>query len=245
MSEQKILKIVDEPAGIAETAEIMITLKDLSKTYKVGPSTVRAVESLSLEIPRGQMVSIVGHSGSGKTTLLSLIGGLTKPSSGRVMLDNTNIWTLSDKDLSLLRNNMIGFAFQFASLIPTLNAIDNVRLPSTFGNNSGVDQHRAEELLKLVGLEDRSHSYPAMLSGGEQRRVALARTLMNKPRLILADEPTGDLDEDTEADILEIFKRMNAEGVTIVIVTHSRAVASQAQRILRMHRGHLSEAGEV
>lgn len=223
------------------TSSAMISLKDLSKTYKVGPSTVRAVESCNLEIPRGQMVSIMGHSGSGKTTLLSLIGGLTKPSSGRVLLDGTNIWTLSDKDMSQLRNEKIGFAFQFASLMPTLDAIDNVRLPATFGGAAALDHDRAVELLKLVGLEDRAHSYPGQLSGGEQRRVALARTLMNRPELILADEPTGDLDEDTEADILEVFRRINTEGVTIVIVTHSRAVASQAQRMLRMHRGHLSE----
>jgi len=219
----------------------MIILKDLSKTYKVGPSTVRAVDSVDLEIPRGQMVSIVGHSGSGKTTLLSLMGGLTKPSSGRVIIDGTNIWTLSDKDMSLLRNAKIGFSFQFASLFPTLNALDNVRLPSTFGERVELDHDRAGDLLKLVGLGERIYSYPGQLSGGEQRRVALARTLMNEPRLILADEPTGDLDEDTEADILEIFKRINGEGVTIVIVTHSRAVASQAQRMLRMHRGVLSE----
>ncbi|MHB1390428.1 MAG: ABC transporter ATP-binding protein [Thermoleophilia bacterium] len=230
-----------EPATVTDA---MISLKDLSKTYKVGPSTVRAVESLSLEIPRGQMVAIVGHSGSGKTTLLSLIGGLTKPSSGRVLLDGTNIWTLSDKELSRLRNERIGFTFQFASLMPTLNAIDNVRLPATLGTEASRNEDRAVELLKMVGLEDRIFSYPAQLSGGEQRRVALARTLMNDPELILADEPTGDLDEETEADILDIFRRINERGVTIVIVTHSRAVAAQTQRSLRMHRGHLTEDGE-
>ena len=223
------------------TDDAMIVLKDLSKTYKVGPSTVRAVDSVDLEIPRGQLVSIVGHSGSGKTTLLSLMGGLTKPSAGRVILDDTNIWTLSDRDMSLLRNEKIGFSFQFASLLPTLNALDNVRLPSSFGGRIELSNGRAADLLKLVGLEDRMFSYPGQLSGGEQRRVALARTLMNEPKLILADEPTGDLDEDTEADILDIFKKINSEGVTIVIVTHSRPVASQAERALRMHRGHLSE----
>jgi putative ABC transport system ATP-binding protein/lipoprotein-releasing system ATP-binding protein len=222
----------------------MIVLKDLSKTYKVGPSTVRAVDKVDLEIPRGQMVSIVGHSGSGKTTLLSLMGGLTKPSSGRVIIDDINIWTLSDKEISKLRNEKIGFSFQFASLFPTLNALDNVRLPTTFSGGQPTDHNRAIELLKLVGLEDRIYSYPGQLSGGEQRRVALARTLMKEPRLILADEPTGDLDEDTEADILDILKRINGEGVTIVLVTHSRAVASQAQRALRMHRGLLSEESE-
>lgn len=226
------------------TDDAMIVLKDLSKAYKVGPSTVRAVDSVDLEIPRGQLVSIVGHSGSGKTTLLSLIGGLTKPSSGRVILDGTNIWTLSDREISSLRNEKIGFSFQFASLLPTLNALDNVRLPSSFAGKAGANNGRAADLLGLVGLEDRIHSYPGQLSGGEQRRVALARTLMNEPRLILADEPTGDLDEETEADILDIFKKINAEGVTIVIVTHSRPVASQAERTLRMNRGHLSEEEE-
>ena len=224
--------------------ENMIIIKDLSKTYKVGPSTVRAVDTVDLEIPTGQMVSIVGHSGSGKTTLLSLMGGLTKPSSGRVLLDGINIWNLNDKEMSLLRNMKIGFTFQFASLMPTLNAIDNVRLPSTFGDNPEADLSRPEELLELVGLGDRMHSYPGQLSGGEQRRVALARTLMNKPQLILADEPTGDLDEETESDILETFRKINEEGVTIVIVTHSRVVASRAQRVLRMTKGHLTENEE-
>ncbi len=221
----------------------IISAKDLSKIYEVGPSMVRAVESCSLEIPRGQMVSIVGHSGSGKTTLLSLLGGLVKPTSGRVFLDGTNIWALSDKDLSRLRNRKIGFAFQFASLIPTLNSVDNVRLPAAIGGKPPSPQ-RVLELLEMMGLEDRAHSYPAMLSGGEQRRVALARTLVNEPEIILADEPTGDLDEDIEADILEIFKKINAGGTTIVIVSHSWAVASQAQRTLRMRRGHLSEEEE-
>lgn len=222
------------------TNDAVISIKDLTKSYKVGSGTVRAIENCNLEIPKGQMVSIVGHSGSGKTTLLSLMGGLTKPTSGRVLLDGNNIWTLSDRELSLLRNQKIGFAFQFSSLIPTLNSLDNVRLPATF-SGQGASQDRAMKLLALVGLQDRAESYPAMLSGGEQRRVALARTLMNNPEIILADEPTGDLDEDTEADILEVFRKVNSNGTTIVIVTHSRVVASRGQRVLRMKRGHITE----
>jgi ABC-type lipoprotein export system ATPase subunit len=221
--------------------DTMVHLTDVSKIYKTGPSSMRAVDDVSLKIGSGQMVSIVGHSGSGKTTLLSLIGGLTKPSTGSVVLDGTDIWSISDRDLSLFRNRLIGFSFQFASLIPTLNVYDNVRLPSTFDGARSANKNRAQDLLDLVGLGDRGHSFPSQLSGGEQRRVALARTLMNEPRLILADEPTGDLDEDTESEILEIFKKINAEGVTIVIVTHSRAVASQAQLALKMSKGHLSE----
>lgn len=223
-------------------SDAIIVLSDVSKTYKAGPSTVRAVDDVSLHINRGQMVAIVGHSGSGKTTLLSLIGGLTKPSTGSVLLDGTDIWSIPDRELSLLRNRMIGFSFQFACLIPTLNIYDNVRLPSTLNGSDAPEQDRAQDLLDMVDLGDRGHSYPAHLSGGEQRRVALARTLMNQPRLILADEPTGDLDEDTEADVLEILKKINAEGVTIVIVTHSRAVASQTELMLKMHKGHLSES---
>lgn len=219
----------------------MIIIKELSKAYKIGPSIVRAVDNVDLEVPRGQMVSIVGHSGSGKTTLLSLIGGLTRPSSGRVLIDGTNIWTMNDRELSRLRNRKIGFSFQFASLMPTLTALDNVKLPATFSRETALDHQRAVDLLNMVGLQDRLMSYPGQLSGGEQRRVALARTLMNEPELILADEPTGDLDEDTEADILEIFRKISSKGVTIIIVTHSRAVASQASRMLKMHRGHLSE----
>lgn len=235
---------MNEPASEAMNESVsdpIIVVRELSKAYKVGPSIVRAVDNVDLEIPRGQMVSIVGHSGSGKTTLLSLIGGLTRPTSGRVLIDGDNIWTMSDKELSRLRNQKIGFSFQFASLMPTLTALDNVKLPASFSKDSQFDDQRAVDLLKMVGLGERMMSYPGQLSGGEQRRVALARTLMNKPRLILADEPTGDLDEDTEADILEIFRRISSEGVTILIVTHSRAVASRAGRMLKMHRGHLSE----
>lgn len=219
----------------------IISLKGVSKTYKVGPSTVRAVDDAALEIERGRMVAIVGHSGSGKTTLLSLIGGLTKPSSGNVLLNGTDIWAISDNELSVLRNKMIGFSFQFASLIPTLNIYDNVRLPSTFDGAPPVREDRAQELLEMVGLGDRGNSFPAHLSGGEQRRVALARTLMNEPPLILADEPTGDLDEETEGEILDILRKINAGGATILLVTHSRAVASQAEYELRMDKGHLSE----
>ncbi len=222
-------------------ADSIISLKEISKTYKAGPNTVRAVNKVSLEIDRGQMVSIVGHSGSGKTTLLSLIGGLTKPTSGTVKLNDTDIWTLPDKEQSLLRNRLIGFTFQFASLIPTLNVFDNIRLPSTFDGTALVSPERVQELMDKVGLGDRGHSYPSELSGGEQRRVALARTMINEPQLILADEPTGDLDEDTEAEILAIFRQINEGGVTILIVTHSKAVASQASQTLKMHKGHLTE----
>lgn len=221
--------------------DTIISLTDVTKTYKAGPNTVRAVSNVNLIIKRGQMVSIVGHSGSGKTTLLSLIGGLTKPSSGSVLLDGTDIWSIPDKEQSRLRNRLIGFTFQFASLIPTLTVFDNVRLPSTFDGKTDIKRDRIQDLLDQVGLGDRGYSYPAELSGGEQRRVALARTLVNDPRLILADEPTGDLDEETEADILAIFKEINDTGVTILTVTHSKAVASQAELILSMHKGHLTE----
>lgn len=219
----------------------IISLNGISKTYKAGPNTVRAVNDVSLEIERGKMVSIVGHSGSGKTTLLSLIGGLTKPTSGSVRLDGVDIWAIPDREQSLMRNRMIGFTFQFASLIPTLNVYDNIRLPSTFDGTTSVEQERVQELLDRVGLGERGHSYPSELSGGEQRRVALARTLINEPQLILADEPTGDLDEDTEAEILGIFKDINEAGVTILTVTHSKAVASQASMTLKMHKGHLTD----
>lgn len=219
----------------------IITLTEVTKTYKAGPNTVRAVSDVSLKIRRGQMASIVGHSGSGKTTLLSLIGGLTRPSSGSVLIEGTDIWSIPDKEQSLLRNRLIGFTFQFASLIPTLTVFDNVRLPSTFDGKTDVEPDRIQELLEQVGLGERGYSYPAELSGGEQRRVALARTLVNTPELILADEPTGDLDEETEADILAIFKQINGAGVTILTVTHSKAVASQAERVLTMHKGHLTE----
>jgi putative ABC transport system ATP-binding protein/lipoprotein-releasing system ATP-binding protein len=218
----------------------MIELKGLSKTYSIAAQTIRAVQPLDLVIQTGAFVSIVGHSGSGKSTLMSLIGGIAVPDTGTVLIDGANIRDYDDNKLSRLRNEKFGFIYQFASLIPTLTADENVLLPAVFGKNkAGTD---AKKLLQLVGLGDKVDRYPAELSGGEQRRVAIARAFILEPEIILADEPTGDLDEETEAEIMTFFERINRERtVTMIIVTHSSEIALRASQRLRMKQGVLEK----
>lgn len=220
----------------------MITLKEVTKIYRSGEIAVRAVDGVNLDVDVGEMVIIVGRSGSGKTTLLSLIGGLTRPTAGSVSIDGVEMESLGDKNLSAIRNKKIGFIFQFASLIPTLNTIDNVRLPMIFGEERQTDyEQHAKELLEKVGLSEKIMSYPSQLSGGEQRRVAIARSLINTPEIILADEPTGDLDEETEKDIMQLFREINNDGTTLLIVTHSSDLALNAGALYMMSKGKLTQ----
>ncbi len=220
----------------------MIEVKDLTKTYDIDGQLLKAVDNVSFHVEKGDMVSIIGHSGSGKTTLLSLIGGLTRPDSGDVVIDNINIWSMDDDSLSGFRNKKISFIYQFSSLIPTLTTIENIMLPTAFGTYGEDVASDAKELLKTVGLADKINSYPSHLSGGQQRRVAIARAFINRPDIILADEPTGDLDEETENEVIQLFNRMNEErGVTFIIVTHNKEIAAKARKQLKMTNGVLSE----
>lgn len=221
----------------------MIELEKATKTYISGGEKVNAVDDVSLKVSDGEYVAVVGHSGSGKTTLVSIMGGLTKPTSGGVKVGGRDIWNLNNRDLAHLRSTEIGFCFQFPSLVSTLTCLDNVRLPASFaGNVEGSPEH-ALELLRMVEVPEKAKAYPSELSGGQQRRVAIARALVNKPRIILADEPTGDLDEETEEDIMDLFDNINSGGVTIVMVTHSHKLAARASRILTMENGSISEGG--
>ncbi|MFC1844630.1 ABC transporter ATP-binding protein [Thermodesulfobacteriota bacterium] len=217
----------------------LLKIENLTKTYTVHNESFVGVDNISLTINRGDFLSIVGHSGSGKTTLISIIGGILKPTSGRVLLDGTDICTLDDNKLSAYRANRIGFMFQFASLLPILTARENVLLPSIFSPGKNVtDEKTAVDLLEMVGIGEKKDSYPSQLSGGQQRRVAIARALLNKPDIILADEPTGDLDEDTEAEIMDLFKHINTKyGVTIILITHNLELAGKAQKQFRMSKG--------
>jgi putative ABC transport system ATP-binding protein/lipoprotein-releasing system ATP-binding protein len=218
----------------------MIELKDLSKTYRVSDRIVNAVLPTTLSIEQGDFVSIVGHSGSGKSTLLSLIGGIAKPDKGAVVIDGTNIREYDDRKLSKLRNDKFGFVYQFASLIPTLTAKENVLLPTVFGDPK--NDADAVQLLHQVGLGDKIDRYPSELSGGEQQRVAIARAFINSPEVILADEPTGDLDEETEAEIMAFFEKINKEKkVTMIMVTHSSELALRAASRFRMKHGALEK----
>jgi putative ABC transport system ATP-binding protein/lipoprotein-releasing system ATP-binding protein len=219
----------------------MIDVRDLSKTYKVGTDIIKAVDNVSLTVQNGQFISILGHSGSGKTTLLSLMGGLTKPDSGTVIIDNTDIWSIDDNALSEFRNRKINFIYQFSSLIPTLNVIENILLPTAFANKKDDSAYGyGKELLEMVGIPEKERSYPSQLSGGQQRRAAIARAFINRPDIILADEPTGDIDEETEAEIMKLFLRMNEQkDITFVIVTHSSELARQTKKQYRMAHGFL------
>ncbi len=220
----------------------MIEVKDLTKTYEIDGQALKAVDTVSFAVKKGEMVSIIGYSGSGKTTLLSLVGGLTRPDSGQVIIDDINIWSMNDDSLSEFRNKKISFIYQFSSLIPTLTALENIMLPTAFGNYTEDIGGYAKELLNIVGLGDKMNSYPSHLSGGQQRRVAIARAFINRPEIILADEPTGDLDEETEKEVIRLFHRMNEDmGITFIIVTHNKEIASQAKRRFKMNNGVLSQ----
>lgn len=222
----------------------MIECRNLTKHYMADNQQVLAVDDVSLTIEAGDFVVILGHSGSGKTTLLSLIGGLTRPDKGTVLINGQDNWQQSDRSLSKMRNRITGFIFQFASLIPTLTALENILLPLSFGGQAADSRKYAEELLELVGLKEKANSFPSQLSGGQQRRIAIARAFVNRPQIILADEPTGDLDEETEKDILQIFKKFNGQGTTFIVVTHNVHLAATQtdSRVFSMSHGQLSAA---
>lgn len=218
-----------------------IIVENITKTYLVDTAPIDAVRSVSMRIEKGDFISIVGHSGSGKTTLLSMIGGITRPSSGKVLFEGEDIYELASDRVSEYRCEKIGFMFQFASLLPILTVKENLLLPTVFRPRpAGREAAKAEELLHLVGLTEKINVYPAQLSGGQQRRVAIARAFMNDPALVLADEPTGDLDEETEGDMMRFFKTMNeSKGVTFIMVTHNTDLAKQTKQLLRMNQGTL------
>lgn len=222
-----------------------LVVEDVRKTFGVNGARFHAVDGVSFAIEPGEFVSIIGHSGSGKTTLLSMLGGLARPTSGRVLFDGTDVYALDGDALSEYRCQRIGFVFQFASLLPALTALENLLLPLGFRPGrprAGEAEAKALELLALMGLADRAGALPSHLSGGQQRRVAIARAFMNDPALVLADEPTGDLDEDTEAEVMAFFRSMNERrGATFCMVTHDLELAREAGRQLKMHKGVLVE----
>lgn len=217
--------------------------RNLSKLYTVDRQVVKAVDQVDLSVQSGEFITILGHSGSGKTTLLSVIGGLIKADEGEVVFNGRNPWEGSDRQTSQVRNSSIGFIFQFASLIPTLTALENVLLPLSFDDKQENGRQKAMQLLEQVGLADKQAIFPGRLSGGQQRRIAIARAFINDPEIILADEPTGDLDEETEAEILSLFHEKNKAGTTFVVVTHNRYLhLSQPDvRVFQMNYGKLLE----
>ena len=223
-------------------AEPLIETGGLTKSYQVGPYSVHALIDINVRIDRGEFVAVMGRSGSGKSTLMNQFGCLDTPTSGRYHFDSVDVAGLSPDDLAIMRNRKIGFCFQSFNLLPRASAVENVELPLIYG---GVDaakrRHGAEAAIAEVGLADRGHHLPTQLSGGQQQRVAIARALVNRPVLILADEPTGTLDERTGLEIMALFQRLNRGGISIIVVTHDPDVAKFAQRVMVLRDGRLIE----
>lgn len=219
-----------------------LRLEDIRKTYDLGKLGVPVLKGVSLAIEAGEMVALMGASGSGKTTLINIIGCLDQPTSGRYRLDGDEVSGFSIATRAALRNERIGFVFQSFNLIPRTSAIANVELPMVYaGLRKGPRRRRAEEALRAVGLADRLHHYPSELSGGQQQRVAVARAIATNPALILADEPTGNLDTHATFEVLDIFSKLNADGRTVVLITHEDDVADVAKRVIRLRDGEIIE----
>jgi putative ABC transport system ATP-binding protein len=219
----------------------MLVAKDLAKEYRSGDHALAVLQDVSFEIPQGALVSIVGPSGSGKTTLLGLLAGLDTPSRGGVFYDRVDITKLDEDERAKLRGERVGFIFQSFQLIPTLTALENVQVPLELRGEKDAGA-RARELLGRVGLGDRLDHFPTQLSGGEQQRVAVARAFVNKPRILFADEPTGNLDSETGAKIVQLIEELNqSSGSTVIIVTHDPALAARTGRIIRISDGRIVE----
>jgi putative ABC transport system ATP-binding protein len=218
--------------------EHVVVTEDLTKDYETGAAPVHALRAVSLRVRRGEMVAIMGPSGSGKTTMLNLLGCVDRPSAGRYWLDGKDVSRLGDRLLSQIRNEKIGFVFQTFNLLPRLTALDNVRLPMLYSGRRGP-REAAREALERVGLADRAHHRPNQLSGGQQQRVAIARALVMSPAVVLADEPTGNLDSRSGEELMVLFQRLNREGVTLLMVTHDARVAQHASRIVEMRDGRI------
>lgn len=217
----------------------LIEVKNLNKIYGSGEAEVKALKNINLNIKQGEFVAIVGQSGSGKSTLLHLIGGVDIPSSGEVIIDGKNIYKLKEKELSILRRRKLGFIFQFFNLIPVLTAQENIEMPVLLDNEK-IDKKYMNELLRILGLEERKNNYPSQLSGGQQQRVSIGRALANKPSIILADEPTGNLDSKNSKEVLELLKYCAKKyNQTLILITHDINIAKSADRVITIEDGEI------
>jgi len=222
----------------------VIIANNLTKVYKMGDVEVHALRGLSMKVARGEVVAIMGPSGSGKSTLMNVIGCLDRPTSGEYILDGEPVASLKDDQLATIRNRKVGFIFQSFNLLPRATALANVELPLHYAGGNGKRRERVKAALEAVGLGDRLYHRPNELSGGQQQRVAIARALINEPAIVLADEPTGNLDTKSGKEIMELLLRLNRErGTTLIIVTHAPDIAEQTQRIIRIRDGVVEEAG--
>jgi putative ABC transport system ATP-binding protein len=226
-----------------DRAAMLIETRKLSKIYRVGVERIHALREVDLEIAENEMVAIMGSSGSGKSTLMNMIGCLDRPTSGTYLLDGRDVGSMSAGELARIRNEQVGFVFQSFELLPRQDALQNVELPLIYSVSStgwGSRRRRAREALARVGLSDRIRHRPNQLSGGQKQRVAIARAILNQPRILMADEPTGNLDSSTSREILELFKQLHEEGQTVLIVTHEDHVAGCCQRVIRLHDGGIA-----
>jgi putative ABC transport system ATP-binding protein len=225
----------------AQGAEVLIRLRGIAKTYERGGERLKILSDLNLDVPRGSFEALMGPSGSGKSTLLNLMAGLDRPTAGTIEIGGKRIDSMGDTDLARWRANSVGFVFQSYNLMPVLTAVENVELPLLLTKVAGSERRkRAETALRVVGLEDRKAHYPRQLSGGQEQRVAIARAIVNDPTLLVADEPTGDLDRQSADDILALLEKLNKElGKTIVMVTHDPSAADRASIIRRLNKGAL------
>ena len=222
------------------TASAVLRVEELHKYYELGETRVHALRGVSLEIQRGEFVAIMGASGSGKSTFMNILGCLDKPSSGRYLLEDTDVSQHDKKALALIRNQKIGFVFQGFNLLARTTALENTELPTLYTKiDKAEGEKRASEALALVGLAERAQHYPSQMSGGQQQRVAIARALVNRPSILLADEPTGNLDSRTSVEIMQILQDLNDKGLTIVLVTHEHDVAQFAKRVMVFRDGKI------
>jgi len=217
----------------------MIELENITKVYRMGKVEVNALRGVTLSVTEGEMMAIIGASGSGKSTMLNVIGCLDKPTSGKYLFDGVDVSQLNENQLAEMRNKKIGFVFQDFNLLPRATALANVELPLIYSGGVHHRRERTAEALEWVGLGGRANHKPTELSGGEQQRVAIARALVNNPALILADEPTGNLDTHSSAEIMSIFHQLHQEGITIILITHESDIAAQAQRTIRLSDGRI------
>jgi putative ABC transport system ATP-binding protein len=234
------MKIKVKRMGEDVSKKTVVEVIDLKKTYMLGKIPVEALRGVNLKVESGEFLSILGPSGSGKSTLLNLIGALDKPTSGKLLIEGTDLSTLNDNQLTDIRLK-IGFVFQFFNLIPRFTALDNIELSMSIASMSRAERRkRAEQLLETVGLKDRMNHKPAELSGGQQQRVAIARALANNPRFLLMDEPTGNVDSKTAREVIALIRKLNQDGVTIVIVTHDQNLSREAKRTIQVMDGEIT-----
>ena len=229
----------DQPNTRPATSDVPIRVQDVHKYYELGDTRVHALRGITLDIARGEFVAVMGASGSGKSTFMNIIGCLDRPTSGTYLLENTDVSTLDKKQLAAIRNQKIGFVFQGFNLLSRTTALENVELPAIYARISEKERlQRAHRALEMVGLAERSEHFPSQLSGGQQQRVAIARALVNQPAILLADEPTGNLDSRTSVEVMQIFQQLNEEhGLTIVLVTHEQDISQYARRTIVFRDG--------